>query len=76
MHIVIKGTKTIKEYKQTQQEMTAQAVDCYAAHQSAVESWTEGEPVKVWKDADALCIEYTSGHWWHYKQTETGLEWW
>ena len=76
MHIVIKGTRTIEEYKQTQQEMTAQAADCYAAHQSAVESWTEGEPVNVWKEDDAICIEYTSGHWWHYKQTGTDIEWW
>ena len=55
--------------------MTARAADCYAAHQSAVESWTEGEPVKVWKEDDAICIEYTSGHWWHYKETASGLEW-
>lgn len=23
-----------------------------------------------------LCVKYEDGSWWHYRQTETGYEWW
>jgi len=49
----------------------------YEAHQKAFSEWTEGEIFKHWyDDNNILCIKYESGRWWHYKQTEHGLEWW
>lgn len=68
-HTVIKGTKTIDEYKKKQMFMEQKATEFYNKHKEAVESWTEGEPVKVWFDMnDDLCIEYESGKWWHYNE--------
>lgn len=73
-HTVIKGTKTIDEYKKKQMFMEQKATEFYNKHKEAVENWTEGEPVKVWFDMDEnLCIEYDSGNCWHYN--EKG-EWW
>lgn len=73
-HTVIKGTKTIDEYKKKQMFMEQKATEFYNKHKEAVENWTEGEPVKVWFDMDDnLCIEYDSGNCWHYN--EKG-EWW
>lgn len=69
MHTVIKGTKTIKEFKEKQRFMEQKATEFYNKHKEAVENWTEGEPVKVWFDMDEnLCIEYESGNWWHYNE--------
>jgi hypothetical protein len=74
MHTVIKGTKTIKEFKEKQRFMEQKATECCNRHKEAVEDWKEGEPVKVWFDMDDnLCIEYESGKCWHYN--EKG-EWW
>lgn len=71
---VIKGTKTIDEYKKKLLFMNQKAAEFYDKHKEAVENWTEGEPVKVWFDMDDnLCIEYDSGNCWHYN--EKG-EWW
>lgn len=68
-HTVIKGTKTIDEYKKKQMFMEQKATEFYNKHKEAVENWTEGEPVKVWFDMDEnLCIEYESGNWWHYNE--------
>ena len=73
-HTVIKGTKTIDEYKEKQRFMEQKAAEFYNRHKEAVENWTEGEPVKVWFDMDDNpCIEYDSGNCWHYN--EKG-EWW
>ena len=73
-HTVIKGTKTIDEYREKQRFMEQKAAEFYNKHKEAVENWTEGEPVKVWFDMDEnLCIEYESGKCWHYN--EKG-EWW
>lgn len=54
------------------------AIKCVNAHQNAVEHWSEGKVVKIWKDEnDTLCIYYESGRWWHYKKTKSGaIEWW
>lgn len=75
-HTVIKGTKTIDEYREKQRFMEQKAAEFYNRHKEAVEDWKEGEPVKVWFDFDMdnnLCIEYESGKCWHYN--EKG-EWW
>ncbi|GEM_PF-876510 len=74
MKTVIKGTKTISEYKKTQDMMKKLAVELSEVHKSAVEDWQNGEIEKTWFDHNGnLCIEYTSGNWWHYN--EKG-EWW
>lgn len=47
------------------------------AHCTAHKRWTHGEPVEIWKDEYCfLCVKYEDGSWWHYRQTETGFEWW
>lgn len=47
------------------------------AHCTAHKRWTHGEPVEIWRDEyEFLCVRYADGNWWHYRQTETGYEWW
>lgn len=67
MNTVIKGTKTIAEYKRVREDMENLARANYARHKEAFEEWGEGEPVKAWFDFEGnFCIEYESGKWWHY----------
>lgn len=69
MHTVIKGTKTVAEFKTVKEKMEKLAAECYSRHKQAFENWNEGEPVKVWFDFNGnLCIEYESGNWWHYNE--------
>ena len=46
MNTVIKGTKTIAEYKRVREDMENLARANYARHKEAFEEWGEGEPVK------------------------------
>ena len=74
MNTVIKGTKTINEYKQVKATMEQLATEFSEKHKQAFENWTEGEISKVWFDGNNnLCIEYESGKWWHYNDKG---EWW
>lgn len=73
---VIKGTKTIAEYKQAKVAMQERVALYSKAHMSGCETWEHGEPVKCWRTADGLAIEYADGQYWQYRQTEHGLEWW
>lgn len=74
MNTVIKGTKTIEEYKNLKSLMEQRAKACYENHKRSSEHWSEGEIAKVWIDGYGnLAIEYESGRWWHYN--EQG-EWW
>lgn len=54
------------------------AKECMEEHKKAFGSWAEGSIAKVWRDeADILCVEYDSGRWWHYHETDSGsIEWW
>lgn len=61
MNTVIKGTKTIAEYKRVREDMENLARANYARHKEAFEF--EGN----------FCIEYESGKWWHYNDKG---EWW
>lgn len=62
MNTVIKGTKTIAEYKRVREDMENLARANYARHKEAFEEWGEGEPVKAWFDFEGnFCIEYESG---------------
>lgn len=73
MHTVIKGTKTIDEYKQTRDAMEQLATTCFDNHRQAFEDWPHGDIKKVWYEGDALCIEYADGQWWHYNGNG---DWW
>lgn len=70
MNIVIKGTKTIEEFKEVKAQMEKRALNNFEKHKNFFENWQEGEIVKVWyedyKNKDVICIEYESGNWWHY----------
>lgn len=78
MNTVIKGTKTVQEFKEKQKKLTDLAELAYKRHKEAFEHWNEGEPVKAWFDSDNnVCVEYASGNWWHYKDLELPFpEWW
>lgn len=54
------------------------AKECMEVHKKAFEIWEEGGIAKVWRDeAGILCVEYDSGRWWHYRETDSGgIEWW
>lgn len=72
--MVIKGTKTIEEFKEVKARMEELAVEMSKKHCQACKDWKEGGITKVWFDKNSnLCIEYESGKWWHYNQNR---EWW
>lgn len=49
---------------------------CFQIHGQQSGKW-HGEPIRWWRDENEnLCIKYADGRWWHYKETDTGLEWW
>lgn len=74
VHTVIKGTKTIAEFKEMKEKMEHLTEVYFNQHKAKCEKWENGEPVKVWWDSNNnLCIEYENGKWWHYN--EKG-EWW
>ena len=74
VHTVIKGTKTIAEFKELREKMEQLTEVYFNNHKQAFENWENGEPVKAWWDSNSnLCIEYENGKWWHYN--EKG-EWW
>lgn len=55
----------------------AELQEIAAEHRKAWEEWPEGGIVRAWTDENgALCIEYRSGNWYHYRKTDSGLEWW
>lgn len=78
MHIVVKGTKTVQEFKEKQKMMSDLAVMCFRTHKNCVGQWNNGEPVKVWFDQyENLCIEYSSGSYFHYRfNVNQQIEWW
>lgn len=66
--------KTLKGLSADERIFILHAVN---AHYSAHKRWTHGEPVEIWRDEYYfLCVRYEDGSWWHYRQTETGYEWW
>ena len=74
MQTVIKGTKTIEEYKQLKALMEQRATECFLNHKQAFENWQEGDITKLWIDGQGnLCIEYESSNYWHYNDKG---EWW
>jgi hypothetical protein len=76
MDCIIKGTKTIQEFKDIRASMEERAERYSKRHISACENWQEGLPVKCWRGQyGVLWIEYESGNCWQYKETASGLEW-
>jgi len=67
MNTVIKGTKSIAEYKETKRAMEKLATTYFEKHYNSCESWTHGDIKKVWKSYGCeICIEYMDGMWWFY----------
>ena len=74
MYTVIKGTKTVKEFKEFKIYLEQRARDLYEEHKSHWDTWQFGDIDKVWIDNDGfICIQYKSGDWWHYNDLG---EWW
>lgn len=65
MDVVIRDAKTVEEYKNRRADMERQAKRYYNAHRAACEDWRDG----------SFVVEYTSGRWWHYRDTNNGVEW-
>ena len=76
MDAVIRGAKTIDEFKKRRADMEQQAMKYYNAHRTACEDWRDGEPSRTLYSWDgSLIVEYESGRWWHYRDTDNGVEW-
>lgn len=65
MDVVIKGTKTIEEFKQVKASMEERAERYSRRHIASCEHWQDGYPVKCWR----------GGNCWQYTETANGLEW-
>lgn len=59
MDVVIKGTKTIEEFKRVKASMEERAERYSRRHIASCEHWQDGYPVKCWQ----------------YTETASGLEW-
>lgn len=58
-------------------EIPEKAKEYAKAHIDACDSWAHGGIGKAWTDDGGnTCIQYEDGCWWHYRETEEGLEWW
>lgn len=74
MHTVIKGTKTVEEFKQLKAFLEKRAKELYTEHKNHWDTWRFGDIEKIWIDKDGfICIQYESGDWWHYNDAG---EWW
>ena len=50
---------------------------CVKTHMAAFEDWPHGPMKEAWTDKDGyLCIRYTSGKHWHYKEENGQIIWW
>lgn len=69
MEAVVRGTKTIEEFKRVREDMLKRAERYSRKHIASCENWQEGFPVKCWRGAlGVLWIEYESGHCWQYRE--------
>lgn len=76
MDVVIRDAKTIEEFKNRRADMEQRATRYYETHRAACEDWRDGEPSRVMLSWDgSFIIEYESGQWWHYRDTDNGVEW-
>lgn len=59
METVVRGTKTIEEFKRVREDMLKRAERYSRKHIASCENWQEGFPVKCWRGAlGVLWIEY------------------
>lgn len=57
--------------------MSRKVLETYKKHKAMFDHWEYGEPVKSWTDSNRnLCIQYQSGKWFHYRQSNGILEFW
>lgn len=76
MDVVIRDAKTIEEFKNRRADMEQRATRYYETHRAACEDWRDGSPSRVMSSWDgSFIIEYESGQWWHYRDTDNGVEW-
>lgn len=76
MDVVIRDAKTIEEFKTRRSDMEQRAMRYYETHRAVCEDWQDGEPSRALYSWDgSFIVEYTSGRWWHYRDTENGVEW-
>lgn len=77
MQTVIKGTKTVSEYKQRKKLLEDLANQCFSVHFNAVGVWGYGQPIKAWFDLNEnLCLEYENGSVFTYFYDQMGyLQW-
>jgi hypothetical protein len=76
MDCIIKGTKTVQEFKDVRASMEERAERYSRRHIASCENWQEGLPVRCWRGSfGVLWIEYESGKCWQYRETSLGLEW-
>lgn len=54
MEAVVRGTKTIEEFKRVREDMLKRAERYSRKHIASCENWQEGFPVKCWRGALAL----------------------
>ena len=59
-------------------EIMEEAKIALKRHKEFVEDWQEGNIVEAWRDEKGnLCVQYESGHWWHYKHLDLPFPtWW
>lgn len=74
LHVVVKGTKTIEEYKATRARLEYLAEVAFEWHIRNVEQWEHGDPVKVWFNGDnsSIYVQYESGARYKYSNIENG----
>ena len=76
MDVVIRDTKTIEEFKTRRTDMEQRATRYYETHRAACEDWRDGSPSRGMFSWDgSFIIEDESGQWWHYRDTDNGVEW-
>lgn len=62
-----------------QQEKLADLAElAFRRHKEDIRDWKYGEPVNAWYDDDGnLCVEYSSGKCFHYKDLDLPFpSWW
>lgn len=75
MHIIIKGTKTIGEYKQCYTLMQGLAKAFQKKHDDHLDGWIHGEVCDVWMDKDRnLYLSYEDGFSGMFAKRKKGAE--
>lgn len=46
------------------------------AHKQAYDNWPYGTVTAVYVESGIVCVCYQDGVWYHYRNSEHGVEWW